>query len=196
MFVSDTSDPLDLVREGLDRLAAEDRSAWSPSARSARLLELREVQERAEAEVIRSAAGWVALDDSSDDSRLGPTSWLAARSGMTGSEAARLVRAARLVHGHERTGRALATGQISPAQVHLLASAGHDRSAQYREFEPALLDAARKVELRDFVKVTRRWRELADDEESRRDAAFAFERRGLTLSPTIGGSVVSGFLDP
>jgi Domain of unknown function (DUF222) len=196
MFASDTSDPLDLVREGLDRLAAEDRSAWSPSARSARLLELREVQERAEAEVIRSAAGWVALDDSSDDSRLGPTSWLAARSGMTGSEAARLVRAARLVHGHERTGRALATGQISPAQVHLLASAGHDRSAQYREFEPALLDAARKVELRDFVKVTRRWRELADDEESRRDAAFAFERRGLTLSPTIGGSVVSGFLDP
>src|SRR6185437_10009078 len=43
---------------------------------------------------------------------------------------------------------------------------------------------------------TRRWRELADDERSARDAAFAFERRGFTLSPTIGGSVLSGFLDP
>jgi hypothetical protein len=58
-----------------------------------------------------------------------------------------------------------------------------------------LLDAARTVEARDFVKVTRRWREFADDEESRRDAAFAFDRRGITLSPTTGGSVVSGFLD-
>ena len=40
VFVSDASDPIDLIREGRARLAAEDRSTWSGAARSARLLEL------------------------------------------------------------------------------------------------------------------------------------------------------------
>ncbi len=52
------------------------------------------------------------------------------------------------------------------------------------------------VEVLDFPAVTRRWALLADDVLARDDAAFAFERRGITLSPTTHGSVVSGFLDP
>ncbi len=37
---------------------------------------------------------------------------------------------------------------------------------------------------------------LADDELAREDARYAFNRRGFTLAPTTGGSVLSGFLDP
>jgi hypothetical protein len=44
--------------------------------------------------------------------------------------------------------------------------------------------------------VTHRWAALVDDELSRRDAEFAFNRRGFTISPTTGGASVSGFLDP
>ena len=43
--------------------------------------------------------------------------------------------------------------------------------------------------------MTRKWAALADDELAQRDASFAFDRRGFTLSPTTGGSAVSGFLD-
>ena len=59
-----------------------------------------------------------------------------------------------------------------------------------------LLDAAATVEVQDFPRVTRRWVSLADDELARRDAVFAFDRRGFTISPTTNGAGLSGFLDP
>jgi len=49
---------LDLVREGLARLATEDRSSWSAAARTDRVLELRYTQERLDAEGIRAGGGW------------------------------------------------------------------------------------------------------------------------------------------
>ncbi len=196
MFVSDHSDPLDLIREGLARLAAEDRSAWAPAARSDRLLELQRLAERVDAEAIRCAAAWDAVAAWAEDSVLGPRSWLASRASMTDSAANRLLRSARLLRDHDHTAEALAAGDITVAHVHALATAAHERADAFTEHETTLVVAARTVEPRDFTTVTRRWRELADDEQSRRDAAFAFERRGLQFSPTTGGSVLSGFLDP
>jgi hypothetical protein len=52
------------------------------------------------------------------------------------------------------------------------------------------------VDVQDFPTATQRWAALADDELARRDAAYGFDRRGLALSATSGGSAVSGFLDP
>lgn len=196
MFVADHSDPFDLIREGLARLAAEDRSAWSPAARSDRLLELQELVERVDAEAIRCAAAWDAVAAWAEDSVLGPRSWLASRASMTDPAANRLLRSARLLRDHDHTAEALAAGDITVAHVHALATAAHERAGAFTEHETTLVAAARAVEPRDFTTVTRRWRELADDEHSRRDAAFAFERRGLHVSPTTGGSVLSGFLDP
>ena len=46
---------MDLIREGLARLREEDRSSWSGPAQTARLLELRELQERVDAEVVRAS---------------------------------------------------------------------------------------------------------------------------------------------
>ena len=59
-----------------------------------------------------------------------------------------------------------------------------------------LLDAAATVEVQDFPKVTRRGRRSPTTSSRRRDAAFAFDRRGIIFSPTTGGSVLGGFLDP
>src|SRR4051794_6209152 len=121
----------------------------------------------------------------------GRSRWLASNARMTRPSAERLVASARLVHGHPATAAAGASGDLSVPQVDALARAAHERADLYAEHEAALLDAARTVEVQDFWKLARRWRELADDERSARDAAFAFERRGFTLSCTLGGSVVA-----
>ncbi len=189
-------DPAELVRGGLAALAHEDRRSWSAAARTERLLELRELQERLDAEIIRCVADWDAAAAWSEGSALGPISWLASRARMTRPEAGRLVTSARLVRECEGTAAALAAGEVTARQVEALAVAAHQRADAYAQHEATLLEAARTVEVQDFPTFTRRWRELADDERSARDAAFAFERRGLTISRTMGGSVVSGFLDP
>ena len=197
MFVYDqVSDPLDLIREGLGALAAEDRSGWSAAAQTGRLLELRAVQERVDAEMIRSVGVWDGAAAWAEDTALGPVSWLAWKAAMPRNAAHKLLQTARLARDHERTGEALASGEITASHVEALAAVAHRRADLYAEHEETLLATATTVEVLDFAAVTRKWAALADDELARSDAAFAFDRRGFTLSPTTGGSVVSGFLDP
>jgi hypothetical protein len=85
---------------------------------------------------------------------------------------------------------------VTVPHVELLAEAAQRRDDLYTEYETTLLDTATTVEVQDFRGVTRRWVALVDDELSRREAAFAFDRRDFTLLPTTGGSVASGFFDP
>jgi len=190
------SDPAELVRNGIATLAREDRRSWPAAAHTERLLELRELQERLDAEMVRCVAGWDAAAAWAEGTALGPKSWLASRARMTRPEADRLLKSARLVRDHEGTAVALAAGEVTARQVESLAVAARQRGDAYAQHETTLLHAARTVEVQDFPRFTCRWRELADDERSARDAAFAFARRGFTLSPTIGGSALSGFLDP
>jgi hypothetical protein len=195
MFVSDMSDPVELIRSGLAALAAEDRSGWSAPARAERLIGLRAVQERVDAAVVRSVADCDAVAAWEEDA-LGPVSWLAAKTALVRHSAARLLQAARLVGAHEATAQALAEGTISVPHVELLAAAAQRRHDLYAEHEEMLLHTAAAVEVQDFPAVTRRWALYADDVLAHDDARFGFERRAITLSPTTGGSVVSGFLDP
>ena len=195
MFVSDSADPVELIRSGLAALAAEDRSAWSAAARADRLIEFRAVQERLDAAVVRGVADCDSVAAWEKDA-LGPVAWLAAKTAMVRYSAARLLRAARLIAAHEGTAEALAEGTISVPHVELLAAAAHRRQDLYAEHEEMLLATAAAVEVQDFPAVTRRWAHYADDVLARDDAHFGFARRGITLSPTSGGSVVSGFLDP
>ena len=181
---------------GCAALAAEDRSGWSAAAQTDRLLEIRAVKEQADAELIRAVGDWDAAGAWAQETALGPVSWLAWKGAMPRSAAHKLLRTARLARQHERTGAALAAGEITVPHVEALAAVAHRRAELYAEHEETLVEAARTVEVVDFARATRRWAALADDELARTDAAFAFERRGITLSPTTGGSVVSGFLDP
>jgi len=186
---------VDRIREGLAQVASEDRSAWSSGARTARLVELREVQERLDAEVLRAVGDCDAVDAWNTEC-LGAVSWLATHASLVRGAAARLVRTARFLRRHPHTAKALDAGDVSVPHVELLAAAVRRRDDLYDEHETVLLDAAATVAAQDFPKVTRSWAALADDELARRDAAFGFDQRGFTLSPTTGGSAVSGFLDP
>jgi hypothetical protein len=179
----------------VDELAAEDRSAWSAGARLARLVELRAVQERLDAEVLRAIGDCDAVDAWNAEC-LGAVSWLATRCGLVRGAAARLISTARFLRRHQQTAKALDAGDVSVPHVELLAAVAQRRDALYEEHETVLLDAAAMVEVQDFPKATRQWASLADDELARREAAFAFDRRAFTLSPTMGGSSLSGFFDP
>jgi hypothetical protein len=179
----------------VEALAAEDRSSWSAAARLARLVEVRQVQERLDAEVLRLVGDCDAVDAWSE-ACLGPVSWLAAHCGIVRGAASRLIRTARFVRRHERTAKALDAGDVSVPHVELLAAAAHRREGLYERDETVLLDAAATVVVQDFPQALRTWSCLADDELAREDAAFAFDQRGFTLSPTTGGSALSGFLDP
>jgi hypothetical protein len=179
----------------VDALAAEDRSAWSAGARLARLVEVRAAQERLDAEVLRLIGDCDAVDAWQVD-RLGAVSWLASKTGLLRGAAARLVRTARFLRRHPRTAKALAAGDVTAPHVEQLAAVAHRRETLCERDETVLLDAAATVEVQDFPKVTRQWVSLADDELARREAAYAFDRRRFTLSPTTRGSAVSGFVDP
>jgi hypothetical protein len=179
----------------LDALAEEDRSSWSASARLARLIELRAVQERLDSQVLRAVADCADVDAWEVDG-LGAVSWLASRTGLMRHGAARLVKTARFLRRHPHTAKSLDVGDIAVPHVELLATAAHHRHDLYDDHESVLLDAAATVDVQDFPIVTRRWAQLADDELARRDAGFAFDRRGFSLSPTLGGAELHGFLDP
>ena len=116
---------------------------------------------------------------------------------MTRTEATRLVRNARLAHRHERTGKALAAGDITSSHVDVLARAVRNREDLYPDGEDGLIDAATELSPDDFRYVARRWRWLADDEVASEDAKEQFERRRLYASATFGGMVLGDFeLDP
>ncbi len=181
----------------LANVAAEDRSRWSPQARSARLLELLKARERLEAETLRCLGEWDAARAWTEDGAWTPQAWLVHRAPVTKSEAARLVRTARLARDHERTAKLLSTGDVSASHVDVMARAARHREECFAEHEDALLDAARAMPPDAFRHVARRWRSLADDALADDEAFDAFKARRLHCSATFHGTVVvDGELDP
>ena len=199
VFASVGHDPLDQIRDGLGALAAEDRSSWSAATRTDRLIELRGLQERIDR---RGAPGRGRLGRRrrvARRRRSAAVSWLASKTGLVRTRRLRDV-ANGAVPGprHEQHREGARCGRRHGAARRAAGRAPRtDAKSCIREYETTLLDAAATVEVQDFPRVdaalgvARRRRACAAH-----DAGFAFERRGFTLSPTIGGSVVSGFLDP
>jgi hypothetical protein len=190
-------DALVELRAALGRIAVEDRSGWSGAARVDRALELLGLQERVAAEALRAVgdadrdAAWRA------GGALSAATWLAHEARVSRPDAARLVRSARLARDHERTGKALASGEMSVAHVDELGRAVRDREAVFVEHEPVLVDAARTLAPAKFAIVARRWRGYADDVLGNGAPADVFAARRLHVAPTSGGIVVGDFtLDP
>jgi hypothetical protein len=190
-------DPLARLGAGVDALAAEDRQGWSNAARSAHLVELLERRDRLEAEVLRALGEWDAAGACADEGVLHPVGWLATHAAMTRRDASDLLRAARLAYDHPRTAKALAAGDVSAANVKLLARATRHRDVVFDEHEDSLLDAATELAPEQFRRLARRWQTLADDHLDRTPAALQIDRWHLNVSTTFGGAVaLSGLLDP
>lgn len=191
-----TSDPIDLIIEGSEKLAAEDRRGWFPAALGDRITAVSAAREQLDAELLRLVGQWDAAGGWGADGYTSARSWLITNTPSNGPAAARLARSARHVQRFEATADALADGAITTAKVELLAEVAKGREDLYRRDEHVLLDAARRLCLRDLTIALRTWRHLADDELGTDDPGRGFERVGLHVSPTPLGSALSGFLDP
>jgi hypothetical protein len=188
--------PIDLIREGREKLAVEDRSCWSAAALSDHMLALTEEVERMGAELVRLTAEWNAIGAWGIDGSVSPTSWLCAHGRMTRPAAGRTVRSARHVLRFAATGDALADGRVTTAKLDLLAEVARGREQLYERDEQVLLDAAARLDVRDLGVALRTWRLLADDVKSARDAKDAFDRVHLDIANGLLGGQLAGFLDP
>jgi hypothetical protein len=193
MYELAESDPVERIRAALEQLGSEDRLAWSGPARSQRVVELLDVADALQAEVARAVAEWDRDSAWAADGALNPVSWLVDRAPVTPGAAARLVRTARLARDHEATGRAMASGDVSYANVETMASVARRRERYYPEGEALLLRWAGAMPPVDFVNVARRWRTVVDDLADSHDARAAHERRYLHASTTLYGTVRGDF---
>ena len=195
MFVSET-DHVGELRKGLEALAGEDRSGWAAAALSELVVELAEVVERAEAELVRAVGEWDAVQAWALDGAVAAPSWLAARVPLTRQDAVGLCRTARLARRQERTGRALAAGDISVSHVTTMSRAERGRRDAFADDEDMVLDVAPELRPTEFVTAMQHWCHVVDDDRRTRDPNAKFDQRFLDLNRTFDGhSNVDGFLD-
>ena len=126
--------------------------------------------------------------------------WLRNRLRMGAGAAAGAVRTARALFGGPltATGQALTDGEISPAHAQVLAHGTQELPDHLAaEAEPALLDAARRLDPPRLRRVVGHlWRPLTPRVPRPRPNASHL-RRGLWVSPTLEGMVaVDGLLEP
>lgn len=189
MFPGVPDDAVSAIRAGIDDLAEVDLSSLSAEDVGALLLAVVGLGERLRAETVRVAGAWDARKAWAEDGALSASSWLTHRAPVSKRDGRQLVRAARLAWRHERTGKALAAGDLTSSHVDVLAAMVKGRERLFPRHEDVLLDIAPTLSVDDFTTALKHWRSAADDELSRIDALHAFENRSLTIASTLGDRV-------
>jgi hypothetical protein len=133
------------------------------------------------------------------DGALSTAAWARMHARLAPSEAAALVRTARVLGSGELPGTAaaLAGGEISPAHVRAIAEgvAGAPTGAT-ELIEPEALAVARAADPRAVSAVMRRFAHALDPDAADEAALARYERRGITLSPLPDGTVhIRGLAD-
>ena len=189
-------DPVELIAEGREKLAAEDRGSWSNAALSDRMVAVGAEWERLGAEYLRLAAQWDGRGAWGEDGFVSAKAWLTAHGSMTRAAAGRFLRSARHCARFSGTAAALHAGTISLEKGDLLAEAARHREEFYERDEEMLLEIAARLDARDLAVALRTWRLLADDELADDDAEDAFHRVHFDIANGVLGADLAGFLDP
>lgn len=117
--------------------------------------------------------------------------WLRRHTRSTPSEATATVRTARTLRSGvlPETAQAFAEGSISARHVQVIAAGVADAPAgAVPLIEPTAVDAARQADVRAVGGVMRQFQHAFDRERADELALRRYERRGLTLTPTLDGS--------
>ncbi len=193
-----SDDPVLQIRLGVAAIAGEDRSSWTGVAKSERLVELLEIQERFNAEVLRLAGAWDHDRAWEIDGSLSPRAWLSYRTPLPDGDAQRLVKNARLVDRNVAISDALASGEVTTPHVEAIGTViSKDREPLLADHAEMLVDQARQLPVGDFTTVMRHWASLADDELAKDSFARKWDRRHLHTSVGLDGWVSGDFyLDP
>lgn len=186
------------IRNGIDRIADEDRSSWASVALSERLTEAAELRDRLDAELLRLTGEWDRRRAWEADGALSAVSWMTHRLPISRSRAQDDVRAARLLDQHNRVAKTVFVGDISVDHVRVLGRVVCDRRRRlFDDHEDVLLDAAEVLSVGDFARVAKQWARLADDQLASADFMEQYNDRRLTIAQTFQGAVHGDLLlDP
>jgi hypothetical protein len=123
---------------------------------------------------------------------------LANETSMSPSSASVQVRRSRQLRTMPATAQALASGELSPDHVDLLAKANRPwRNAEFSGHEESLVEQCRRLRFNDARKMVDYWCARADAVAADERAERQRDGANLHVSPTLDGTVVvSGVLDP
>jgi hypothetical protein len=173
----------DLSHEQLTRLVAAARRA----------------QARLEAAVLAAVGEVDARGSFVHDGALTAGAWLRAHTRATPGEATTTVRTARVLRTGvlPATADALGAGLVSGRHAQVIAAAVADAPAGAAALiEPEALAVAVEADVRAVAAVMRQFQHALDPEDADRAAVARYGRRGLTLAPTLDGTVaLSGLAD-
>lgn len=188
-------DPVETIRAGVERLAVEDRGGWTPGMLAERLRDLHGALEGLRREVLRLTVAWHEAGGWQPDGALSPVGWLAHHVDEPRPDAARTVAAARLLATSEVVRDAFSAGSLPTPHLRVLARVTARYPADVVDDHlPLLVEWAERLPVVDYTRLLRRWSAHVDGAGARPPGNA---RQGLRFSPTIGGTVVDGFLsDP
>lgn len=159
----------------------------------------RREQARLESVVLSAVAEVDARGSYVHDGALSAGAWLRMHTRATPGDAAATVRTGRVLRSGvlPGTAAALAAGEISGRHAQVIAAAVVDAPAGAAELiEPEVLEVARTADVRSVAAVMRRFADALDPDDADEAALRRYDRRGLTLSPSLDGTVViSGLAD-
>lgn len=201
---SSAADPaLAEIRAGIDRLLTDLADGRvrdvSHDQLTATLVETRREQARLESAVLTTVGEVDARGSHVREGALTTPAWLRRHTHATPAEATATVRTARALRSGEllATAAALADGDITPRHAQVIAAGAADvppGSAQL--IEPEALAAAREADVRAVSSVMRMFAHALDPDAADQAAMRRYDRRGLSLAPTLDGSVaLSGLAD-
>ena len=183
----------------LDRLLAVEVAGLPDSALAADLVGLRVAVSRLESEFARRLVVFDRRGAAGVTGAVSTAAWLRGACRLSAGEASERVRTARvLADDLAVSADALAGGVISYAHARVLASAAGELPAEsLPTVEPILVEAARHTDPAGLRSLCTQVRTMLDPTGAEEAAALAHDRRHLSISATLAGTVVlDGVLDP
>jgi hypothetical protein len=185
------------LRSALEELQAEDLWAVDSDQLEADLVELERSARVLQAERLRRVAEVDRRGKYRKDGYLSISAWMASRLRIGVQAAAREVRSARALQEMPSTQTALSNGEVSGQAVGLLVRAREAHPGAFGQDEEVLLEAAKKLRVRDLYRAVEHWRQAIDSAALAEEQELAYHRRRLNVSSTLYGTVrMDGELDP
>lgn len=185
------------LRSALEELQAEDLWAVESTQLEADLVELERAARILQAERLRRIAEVDRRNVYRRDGHLSISAWLASRLRIGVQAATREVRSARALQEMPATQTALGTGEISGQAVGLLVRARESHPGAFGQDEALLLEAAKKLRVRDLYRTVEHWRQAIDSAGKAEEEELSYHRRRLYISSTLYGTVrMDGEFDP
>ncbi len=189
---------LEALDRAIDGLLALDPDTLTDTELHEVVIGLQSQSHRLAAARAKLTAPWDSRQIWADDGSRSPAHRLSRQATMSATSAKTEVRRARALRTMPATAAALASGDLSPDHVDLLARANDGpRAARFADHEPVLVEQCKSLRFADAAKVVEYWRNRADAESCEDEAQRRDDGRSASVAKTIDGMVdVRAWLDP